>query len=153
MKFQVLRFLGLVLYTLLGHFMTLTFAKIIQCWCQMNKWVWSIRRIILTGKNQNTQRKTWPRATLSTTNPKRTCLQVNPGIGDERSVTNSQSHLPTVGKWPKNAFYCIYQSRCVVLHVACVTNTGCVLFERLCNRNCHKALLSEVHYVCQISHI
>jgi len=37
-------------------------------------------------------------------------------------------------KWPKNAFHSIDQSQCVVLHVACVTNTGCVLFERLCNK-------------------
>jgi len=48
-----------------------------------------------------------------------------------------------------NAFYCIDQSQCVVLHVACVTNTACVLFERLCNRNCHTAVLSEVGYICQ----
>jgi len=54
--------------------MTLTVAKIIQCQCQ----VWSTGRIILTGKNQNTQRKTWPSATLSTTNPIRTGLHVNP---------------------------------------------------------------------------
>jgi len=64
----------------------------------MNEWVWSIGRIILTGKNQNTQRKTWPSATLSTTNPIRTGLQASPGICGERSRTNSQTHLPTVGK-------------------------------------------------------
>jgi len=51
----------------------------------------------------------------------------------------------------KIVFYCIDQSRCVVLQVACVTNTGCALFERLCNRNCQTAVLSEVGYVCQIS--
>jgi len=28
----------------------------------MNEWVWSIFRIILTGKNQNIQRETWPSA-------------------------------------------------------------------------------------------
>jgi len=33
----------------------------------MNEWVWSTGRIILTRKIQNTQRKTWPIATLSTT--------------------------------------------------------------------------------------
>jgi len=37
-------------------------------------------------------------------------------------------------KWPKNAFHSIDQSRRVVIHVVCVTNTGCVLFERLCNK-------------------
>jgi len=64
----------------------------------MNEWVWSIGRITLTGKNQNTQRKTWPSATLSTTNPIRTGLQVNLGICGERSRTNGQSHLSTVEK-------------------------------------------------------
>jgi len=78
------------------HCTTLTVAKIIQCQCQMNEWVWSIGRIILTGKNQNTHSKTWPSATLSTTNPIQTGLQVNPGISGERSRTNIQSHLPTV---------------------------------------------------------
>jgi hypothetical protein len=34
------------------HFTSLTVAKIIQCQCQMNEWVWSIGRIILTGKNK-----------------------------------------------------------------------------------------------------
>jgi len=64
----------------------------------MNERVWSIGRIILTGKRQNTQRKTWPRATMSTTNPTQTGLQVNLGICGERSRTKSKSHLPTVGK-------------------------------------------------------
>ena len=53
----------------------------------------------------------------------------------------------------KNAFHCIDQSWCVVLHVACVTNTGYVLTERLCNRNCHTAVPSEIRYVCHISNI
>jgi len=52
-----------------------------------------------------------------------------------------------------NAFYCIDQPRCVVLHVACVTNTDRILFKRLCNRNCHTTVLSEVGYVCQIFYI
>jgi len=57
----------------------------------MNERVWSTGRIILSGTNQNTQRKTWPSATLATTNPIQTCLPVNLGVyGD--------SHLPTVGK-------------------------------------------------------
>jgi len=80
------------------HFTTLTVAKIIQCQCQMNERVWSIGRLILTGKNQNTPRKTWPSATLSTTNPIQTGLHGNPGVCGERSRTNSQSHLPMVAK-------------------------------------------------------
>jgi len=53
----------------------------------MNEWVWSSGNIILTGKYQNTQRKTWPSAILSNTDLKRTGLQVNPGISGERSRT------------------------------------------------------------------
>jgi len=122
----------------------------------MNEWVWSIGRVILTGKNQNTQRKTWPSATLSTTNPIQTGLQVykwtRASVLSGPGLTGRAIYLQW-GKWPKNAFYCTDQSRCVVLHVACITNTGCILSERLCNRNCHIADLSEVGYVCQISHI
>ena len=66
--------------------------------------MWSIGRIILTGKNQNTQRKTWPSATLSTTKPIRTGLQVNPGVCGERPRTNSQSHLPTARKVTQECF-------------------------------------------------
>jgi len=53
----------------------------------------------------------------------------------------------------KNAFCCIGQSRCVLLPAACATNMEGLLFEGLCNRNCHTAVLSEVGYICQISHI
>ena len=105
----------------------------------MNECVWTICIIILRVKNQNTQRKIWPSATLSTTYPIQTGLQVNHGISGERYRTSSYSRLPTVGEVPKNAFHYIDQSQCVVLHVVCVTNTGCVL--------------SEVDHVYQISHI
>jgi len=74
MKFQVLRLLSLTLYILLGHFISWHW----QLLRSYSEWVCSTGRIILTGKNQNTQRKTWPSATLSTTNPTRTDLQVNP---------------------------------------------------------------------------
>jgi len=102
--------------------------------------MWSIGRIMLTGKNQNTRRKTWPSATLSTTNPIRTGLHMNLGVCGERSRTVRAIYFQWE-KWPKNAFYCIDQSWCVTLHVACVTNTGCVLFERLHNSNCHTAVV------------
>jgi len=62
----------------------------------MDEWVWSIGRIVLTEKNQNTQRKTWPSATPSTTNPIRTGLPVNLGICVGRSKTK-QLELPTYG--------------------------------------------------------
>jgi len=74
----------------------------------MNEWAWSIGRI-MTRKNQNTKRKTWPIATLSTTNPIRTGLQVNPGVYGERFRTNIQSHLPTVGKVTYECFL-LYRS-------------------------------------------
>ena len=64
----------------------------------MNEWVWSIGRIIPTGKKQNIQKKTWPSATLSTTNPIWARLQMNPDICGERSRTNGNSHIPNVGK-------------------------------------------------------
>jgi len=64
----------------------------------MNEWVWIIGIIILTGKNQNTQRNTWASASLSTTNPIQTGLHGNPSVCVERSRTNSQSYLPMVGK-------------------------------------------------------
>jgi hypothetical protein len=44
--------------------------------------------MILTGKNQNPQRKTCPSATLSTTNPIRTDPGANPGLSGDRPVTN-----------------------------------------------------------------
>ena len=113
--------------------------------------MWSIGRIILTRKNQNSQRKPGP-VPLATTNPIQTGSQGNLGICGERSRTNSAIYL-WCEEWPKNAFYCIDQSRCVVLHVACVTNTGCVLFERSRNRNCHTAVLSEVGYIYNIWNI
>jgi hypothetical protein len=48
--------------------------------------------IILTGENQVTWRKTCPSATLSTTNPTWTEPGSNPGLCDERLVTNSLRH-------------------------------------------------------------
>jgi len=74
--------------------MTLTVAKTTQRQCQ----VWSIGRIILSGRNKNTLRKTRPSATLFNINPIQTGLKVNSGVCGERSRNNSQSHLPTVGK-------------------------------------------------------
>jgi len=38
------------------HFMTLTVAKIIQCQCKMNEWVWSIGRIILTEISKHSEK-------------------------------------------------------------------------------------------------
>jgi len=118
----------------------------------MTECVWSIGRIILIGENKKTQKNLtqchsvhhksytdWP-----TSEPERLWWKIQ----DWQSEPSTY-----IGKWPKNAFYCTDQSRCVVLHVACVTNTGCVLFERLGNRSCHTVVVSEVGYICQISHI
>ena len=99
------------------HFTTLAVVKIIQCQCQMNEWVWGIGGIILTGKHQNTHRKTWPSATLSTTNPIWTGLQVykwtQASVVSGLVLTVRAMYLQW-GKWPKNAFCCIYQSWCVI---------------------------------------
>jgi hypothetical protein len=48
--------------------------------------------MIVTGENQRTQRKTYPSATLSTTNPTWTDPGANPGVCSDRLVTNSLSH-------------------------------------------------------------
>jgi len=48
--------------------MKLVVFKIMWHWKLMIEWIWSIGRMILTGKNQSTQRKTCPTATLSPTN-------------------------------------------------------------------------------------
>ena len=102
----------------------------------MNEWVWSIGRKILTGKNQTLPAKPGPVPLCPPQIPYRlaykwTWASVVRGPG----LTNRAIYL-LWEKWPKNAFSCIDRSRCVALHVACFTNTGSVLFERLCNRNC-----------------
>jgi len=107
-------------------FTTPTADKIIQYQCQINEWVWSIVRIILTGKNQNTQTKTWPSAILSSTNPIWTGLQVNLGTFGETSRTNSHSHLPMVGKVTKE---CSPQYRSIPM--CCTTCSVCYKY-RLC---------------------
>jgi len=133
--------------------MTMTAAKLIQCQCQMIEWVWSIGGLIMTGKIKTVREKPGPMPL---------CLpQIPYGLAYKwtwASVVKGPGLIVTAiylrwENWPKNAFYCTDQSQCVVLHVACIANTGCVLFEWLCNRNCHTAVLSEVGYICQISHI
>ena len=49
--------------------------------------------MIMTGKNWSTQRNTWHSATLSTTNPRRTSPECNPGL---RYGTPTTNHLPLV---------------------------------------------------------
>jgi len=96
----------------------------------MNEWVWSIDRIILTGKNQNTPRKPWPSATLSTTNPIRTGLHANPGVCGERSRTNSHSHLPTLGKVTYD-YFLLYRSvpMCCIIWSMCYIYRLCTVWE------------------------
>jgi hypothetical protein len=55
-------------------------------------WVCSLGRMILTRENWRTQRKTHPRATLSTTNPTWTDPSANPGLCGNRPATNHLSH-------------------------------------------------------------
>jgi len=47
--------------------------------------------MILMGENRTAGRKTYPRATLSTTNPVWTCLGLNPGVRGEMSATSRLS--------------------------------------------------------------
>ena len=46
----------------------------------------------LTGENRSTRGKTYPSATLSTTNPTWTHPGPNPGLRGERPATNRLSH-------------------------------------------------------------
>jgi hypothetical protein len=46
----------------------------------------------LTGENVRTREKTYPSATLSTTNPTWTDPGSNPGLRSKRSATNRLSH-------------------------------------------------------------
>jgi hypothetical protein len=45
----------------------------------------------MTGRNQNTQRKFCPSATLSNTNPTGTGIELNQGLCSDKPVTNSLS--------------------------------------------------------------
>jgi len=62
------------------------------CPCKSNskwKWVSSIARIIMTGKNRSTGLKTSPNATLSPTVFTWTNFGLNPGLRDERPASKS----------------------------------------------------------------
>jgi len=108
----------------------------------MNEWVWSIVIKIRTRKINTLREKPGPVPPCPPKIPyglayKWPQASVVRGPG----ITVTAIYLQWE-KWSKNAFYCIDKSGRAVLHVVCVTNTGCVLFERLCNRNCHTAVLS-----------
>ena len=66
--------------------MKLVISKSMWHWKLMSECIWNIGGMILTGKNQSTQRKTCPTTTLSPTNM--TC----PGLGLAHSsaVTGQQ---------------------------------------------------------------
>ena len=57
-------------------FLIALFNDTVNCWFYimsvMNEWLWSADGMILTRRNWSTQTKTYPSATLSTTNPTRT---------------------------------------------------------------------------------
>ena len=55
---------------------------------QVKKWAWGIGGVILTREIRSTQRKTWPNAALSTTNPTWTGLILHLGLHDERPATS-----------------------------------------------------------------
>ena len=56
----------------------------------MNKWVWSIGKMIVTGKNQSTWRKFWASAILFTLCP--TGLEPNLDLCGDRLITDCLSH-------------------------------------------------------------
>lgn len=68
--------------------------------------------MVLTGKNQNTWRKTCPSVTLSISNPTQTSLEPD-CIHSERAVTNYPSHdaavvfLPVITVVSKDPFECL----------------------------------------------
>jgi hypothetical protein len=155
MKFQILRFLHLILYILLRHFIShhwqlLRPYSVNVRWMNgcgaLVEWYWQ-------GKIKTLQEKPGPVPPCPPQIPYGVASVLTlasvvrgPGLAVRATYIKLE-------KWRENAFYCIHQSQCVVLRGACVTYTGCVLFEMLCNRNCHTAVLSEVRYVCQILHI
>lgn len=53
----------------------------------IHKWIWRISGMILTGKNQENQRKTCPSTTLTITNFPWTTMGVNSGIYSEKLLT------------------------------------------------------------------
>jgi hypothetical protein len=55
--------------------------------------------MILTGENRRTRRKTYPSATLSTTNPTWTDLGANPCLRGENPVTNRLNYA--TGQWSR----------------------------------------------------
>jgi hypothetical protein len=64
-------------------------------WYEFGERRWSD---ILTGENRRTRRKTYPSATLSTTNPTWIDPGANPGLRGERPATNDLSH-GTAHQW------------------------------------------------------
>jgi hypothetical protein len=57
----------------------------------MNEWICSIGGMILTGENRRSRRNTCPSTTLSTTNPTRTGVGLDPGLRGDRPAANRLS--------------------------------------------------------------
>jgi hypothetical protein len=71
-----------------GCLLTLAYYAVPR-WYEFGEWRWND---ILTRDNQKTWRKTYPSATLSTTNPTRIDPGANPSLRGERPATNDLSH-------------------------------------------------------------
>jgi hypothetical protein len=56
--------------------------------------------MILTGETRNTETKTCPNATFSTTNPAWTSVGFNLSLCGERTVINHLNHGTATGNWP-----------------------------------------------------
>lgn len=60
-------------------------------WC-MIKWVWSVGRTILIGRNRSSRREACPSTTLSARNVTETGLESNTGLHGETPATSLRSH-------------------------------------------------------------
>ena len=80
---------------LLGHTFSILnelFNDAVNCYentaSVLRDWVWINGRMIPTGENQSTSRKTCPK------NPTRTFMELNPGIQNEKSASPVSKHSP-----------------------------------------------------------
>ena len=145
MKYQVLRFLGLILYNLLRRFISWHW-QLLRSYSVNVRWMNGRGALVekyWEGKIKTLREKPGPMSLCPSISFglaykwSRVCVVRGPGLTVRAIYLRWE-------KWPKNAFYCADRSQCVVLYVACVTNTGCVLIERLCNSNSHTAILADV---------
>jgi len=67
-------------------------TPVLQLWWLMKEGVWNFGRKLVTGDHRRTRRENSSSVTLSTTNPKETWLELNPGHRGKVTVTAYLSH-------------------------------------------------------------